>query len=86
MSILMSRCLHSKWKTLQKLSTHADCPPSETGEAYNYFVTTMNDYIRSTFGRSMRIVSCHCNPVIYSETDLRSSTVGNIPASVKLHQ
>ena len=46
----------------------------------------MNDYIRSTFGRSMRIVSCHYNPMIYSETDLRSSTVGNIPASIKLHQ
>lgn len=32
---------------------------SETGEAYNYFVGSMNDYIRSTFDRSMRIVSSH---------------------------
>ena len=30
---------------------------SETGETYNYFVKNMNDYIRSTFNRSMRIVS-----------------------------
>lgn len=30
---------------------------SETGETYNYFVKSMNDYIRSTFNRSMRIVS-----------------------------
>lgn len=37
---------------------------SETGEAYNYFVTSMNDYIRSTFNRSMRIVSCHYSLVI----------------------
>jgi hypothetical protein len=56
MSILMSRCLHSEFSSLS-IVEHALTSPSETGEAYNYFVTSMNDYIRSTFGRSMRIVS-----------------------------
>lgn len=37
---------------------------SETGEAYNYFVKSMNDYIRSTFNRSMRIVS----PCLYHQS------------------
>jgi hypothetical protein len=52
----MSRCLHSEFSSLS-IVEHALTSPSETGEAYNYFVTSMNDYIRSTFGRSMRIVS-----------------------------
>lgn len=38
---------------------------SETGETYNYFVKSMNDYIRSTFNRSMRIVS---GPIYQSGT------------------
>jgi hypothetical protein len=58
MSIPTNRYLHSTSQHFPILFTDeilTYC--SETGETYNYFVKSMNDYIRSTFGRSMRIVS-----------------------------
>lgn len=61
---------------------------SETGEAYNYFVKSMNDYIRSTFNRSMRIVSTFFQASMPTSCVSNSSftTVGNLSSSVQLHR